>query len=62
LGALLQYVEGGVGIDLIDIHQDAPGLFDDGAVVGDFGDGLADACFVCFACGCDVDVKALRAD
>ena len=28
----------------------------------DFGDGLADVCFTCFACGRDVDVEALRAD
>ena len=62
MGAPLQNVEGGVGVDAVDVHHGALRLFDDGAVVGDFGDGLGDACLSCFPCGRDVDVEALRAD
>ena len=39
LGAPLQNVEGGVGVDAVDVHPGALRLFDDGVVVGDFGDG-----------------------
>jgi len=37
LGAPFEYVECGVGADTVDIHQHALCLFDDGALVGDFG-------------------------
>jgi hypothetical protein len=34
----------------------------DGAIVGDFGDGFADACFAYLAGGRDVDIEGLRAN
>jgi hypothetical protein len=47
---------------VVDEDEDAFDLFDDGALVADFGDGFGDGCLPCLIRGCDVDVEALRAD
>ena len=50
LGAPFEYVEGGGG-RCRRLHQHALCLFDDGSVVGDFGEGFGDAFLALVALG-----------